>query len=77
MSSSGVDVMQKKPDDTPVIWSEYEALRDHLKRIITRTTDTIDSDIQAFQIKVEATDATVNTMQVQVNDLQTSIQALT
>jgi hypothetical protein len=77
MSASDVDVMQKKPDDTPVIWREYEALRDHLERIITRTTDTIDSNIQAVQMKVEATDATVNNMQVQVNDLQTSIQALT
>jgi chromosome segregation ATPase len=77
MSSSGVDVMQKKPDETPVIWREYEALRDHLERTTARTTDTIDSDIQAIQMKVEATDATVNTMQVQVNDLQTSIQALT
>jgi hypothetical protein len=77
MSASDVDVMQKKPDDTPVIWREYEALRDHLERIITRTTDAIDSDIQAIQMKVEATDATVNNMQVQVNDLQTSIQALT
>ena len=77
MSASDVDVMQKKPDDTPVIWREYEALRDHLERIITRTTDAIDSDVQAVQMKVEATDATVNNMQVQVNDLQTSIQALT
>jgi chromosome segregation ATPase len=77
MSASDVDVMQKKPDDTPVIWREYEALRDHLERIITRTTDAIDSDIQAVQMKVEVTDATVNNMQVQVNDLQTSIQALT
>jgi peptidoglycan hydrolase CwlO-like protein len=76
MSASDVDVMQKNPDETPVIWREYEALRDNLKRIITQTTDTIGSDIQAVQMKVEATDATVNTMQVQVNDLQTSIQAL-
>jgi hypothetical protein len=48
-----------------------------LERIITRTTDTIDSDIQAIQMEVEATDTTVNTFQVQVNNLQTSIQALT
>jgi hypothetical protein len=53
MSSSGVDVMHKKFDDTPIIWREYEALRDHLERIITRTTDTIDSDIQAIQMKVD------------------------
>jgi hypothetical protein len=46
MSSSNVDVMQRKPGDTPVIWREYEALRDHLERIITRT-NSIDSDIQA------------------------------
>jgi chromosome segregation ATPase len=77
MSCSNVDVMQKKSDDTPDIWREYEALRDHLEIIITRTTNSIDSDIQAVQMKVEATDATVNNMQVQVNDLQTTIQALT
>jgi hypothetical protein len=35
MYASDVDVMQKKPDDTPVIWREYEALRHHLERIIT------------------------------------------
>jgi hypothetical protein len=35
MPSSDVDVMQKKPNDTPVIWREYEALCDHLERIIT------------------------------------------
>ena len=36
MSSSGVDVMQKKADDATVTWREYEALRDHLTGIITR-----------------------------------------
>jgi hypothetical protein len=35
MSFSNLDVMQKKPDDTPVIWREYEDLRDHLERIVT------------------------------------------
>jgi hypothetical protein len=55
MSASDVDVMQKKPDETPIIWREYQALRDHLERIITQTTDTIGSDIQAVQMKVEAT----------------------
>jgi hypothetical protein len=33
MSASDVDVMQKKPNDTPVIWREYEALRDHWKEL--------------------------------------------
>jgi hypothetical protein len=34
MSSSDVDAMQKKADTTPVIWREYEALRDHLTGVI-------------------------------------------
>jgi hypothetical protein len=62
MSSSGVDVMQKKPDDTLAIWREYEALHDHLERTITRTTASIDTDIQSVQMKVDATNATINTM---------------
>ena len=77
MSSSGVDVMQKKADDATVTWREYEALRDHLTGIITRSTEHIDSDIQAIQMKVDGTEATVNTMQTQVNVFQTSIQQLT
>ena len=77
MSVSDVDVMQKKADDAPIIWREYEALRDHLTGIITRSTDNIDADIQAIQMKVDATETTVNAMQTQVNDLQASIQQLT
>jgi hypothetical protein len=69
--------MQKKSDDAPIIWREYEALRDHLQGIITRSTDSIDSGIQAIQMKVGATVTTVNAIQVQVNDLQTSIHQLT
>jgi len=77
MSSSGVDVMQKKADDATVTWREYEALRDHLTGIMDRSTANIDGDIQAIQMKVDATETTVNAMQTQVTDLQTSIQQLT
>jgi predicted nucleic acid-binding Zn-ribbon protein len=75
MSSSSIDVMQKKLD-VAVTWREYEALRDHLQGVITRSTNNIDSDIQDVQIKVDATKTTDNAIQVQVNDLQTSIQQL-
>jgi uncharacterized protein YoxC len=44
--------------------------------VITRSTNNIDSDIQDVQIKVDATKTTDNAIQVQVNDLQTSIQQL-
>ena len=77
MSSSPVDVMQKKADDATVTWREYEALRDHLTGVINRSTENIDADIQAIQMKVDATETTVHTMQTQVNALQTSIQQLT
>jgi hypothetical protein len=77
MSSSGVDVMQKKADDATVTWREYEALHDHLTGIMDRSTATIDGDIQAIQMKVDATEHIVNAMQTQVTDLQTSIQQLT
>ena len=61
MSSSGVDVMQKKADDATVTWREYEALRDHLTGIMDRSTATIDGDIQAIQMKVDATENTAHT----------------
>jgi hypothetical protein len=46
MSSSGVDVMQKKPEDTPVIWRDYEALRYHLTVVFNNSTDAIEIEVQ-------------------------------
>jgi hypothetical protein len=60
MSTSSFDVMQKKPDDATVTWREYEALRDHLQGVIQRSTDSIYTDVQAVEMKVDATDATIN-----------------
>jgi hypothetical protein len=77
MSPSDVVLMQKPPDDTTITWRQYEALRDHLQGVITRSTHGINSDIQVVQMKVDATENTDNAMQVEVNDLHTSIQHLT
>ena len=44
-SSDDVDVMQKKTAETPVIWREYEALRDHLTRTFTKQTEDLDSSL--------------------------------
>jgi hypothetical protein len=52
MSSSGVDVMQKKLDDTPIIWREYEALRDHLTVVFNNTTDSIETEVRSIQLKL-------------------------
>ena len=76
MSSSEV-VMQKKDDNDTVTWRKYEALRDHLTGIFDRNATKTDGDIQAVQIKVDNTDATVQTMQGQMTELQTSIAQLT
>jgi hypothetical protein len=69
MSTSSLDVMQKKDVDAPVTWRYYEALRDHLQGVIQRSTNSIDTDVQVFQMKVDATHTMVNAMQTQVNDL--------
>ncbi|KAK1561443.1 hypothetical protein QYE76_048240, partial [Lolium multiflorum] len=42
----------KKPDDTPVTWREYEALRDHLSRELRVTTETFDTEIQGVNLKI-------------------------
>ncbi|KAK1602139.1 hypothetical protein QYE76_017182 [Lolium multiflorum] len=67
----------KKPDDTPVTWREYEALRDHLSRELRVTTETFDTEIQGVNLKVDETTAAINTVQTSVTTLQASIQALT
>ena len=77
MSSSDEIVMQKKDDNDTVTWREYEALRDHLTGIFDRNTTKTDGEIQGVRLQVIENTATVNTMQGQVTNLQTSIQQLT
>ena len=62
MDTSGEVVMQKKDDNDAVTWREYEALRDHLQGVITRSTESIDNDVQALQLKLDQTDNTINTV---------------
>ena len=57
--SDDVDVMQKKTAETPVIWREYEALRDHLTRTFTSQTEALDTEVQNVQLKLGETDDTV------------------
>ena len=60
MSTSDEVVMQKKDDSETVTWREYEALRDHLQGVISRSTKSIDNDVQALQLKLDQTDNTIN-----------------
>ena len=62
MSSSG-DVMQKKSHDTPVVWREYEALRDHLTLTFNKQHEAFDSSIQGIEMKLGYTENTVKEIQ--------------
>ena len=75
--SSNVDVQETKSADTPVIWREYEALRDHLTRNFKSQHDALDTSVQNVDLKLAETDGTVNEIQGQVADLQTKMEALT
>src|SRR3954462_12516396 len=77
MSQASFDVMQKQDKDAPVTWEAYEGLRDHLTDLITKSGDHVDTNMQAVQMKVDGTAATVTTMQTQLTALQASIQQLT
>ena len=77
MSHSGFDVMQKLAKDASVTWEAYEGLRDHLTGMITKSADAIDTNVQAFQLKVDATEAAVTTMQQQLTAIQQSLQQMT
>src|SRR3954453_10188258 len=71
------DVMQKKSDETPIIWREYEALRDHLTRSFNKQHEDLDATVQNVELKVEETDVNVEAIQNQVTDLQASWETLT
>ncbi|KAK1601938.1 hypothetical protein QYE76_027043 [Lolium multiflorum] len=70
-------MIQKKPDDTPVTWREYEALRDHLSRELRVTTETFDTEIQGVNLKVDETTTAINTVQTSMTTLQASMNTLT
>jgi hypothetical protein len=71
------DVMQKKDANAPVLWSDFEGLRDSLQRSIQLTADGLDADVQAVQTKLQETDTSVKDVQTQVTTLQTSVDVLT
>jgi hypothetical protein len=71
------DVMQKKDANAPVLWSDFEGLRDSLQSSIQLTTDGLDVEVQAAQTKLQEMDTSVKAIQTQVTTLQTSIDALT
>src|SRR3954462_14468 len=77
MSQASFDVMQKQDKDAPVTWEAYEGLRDHLTDLITKSGNHVDTNMQAVEMKVDGTGATVTTMQTQMTALQASIQQLT
>jgi hypothetical protein len=61
MSSSDETVLQKKDGETVVTSCEYEALRDHLKRAIDHSADTLDGDIDAVKTQLGNTNNMANT----------------
>jgi hypothetical protein len=68
--------MQKKPNDTPFIWGEYEALQDPLTMVFNNTTEDIETEVQNIPLELTDTDTSVHAIQTQVTDIQTSIQVL-
>ena len=75
--SASDDVMQKKSHDTPVIWREYEALRDHLTLTFTKQHEELDSSVQGVELKLGETETAINEIKTQVTDLQASLTTLT
>ena len=75
--SASDDVMQKKSHDTPVIWREYEALRDHLTLTFNNQHEKLENTVQGVDLKLNDTDATVNNIQTTVTAMQTELHTLT
>ena len=76
MSTSDEVVMQKKAEGDTVTWREYEALRDHLTGVFSRTTDAIEKDVQDVQLKLTDNETAVTNITTQVTALQTSMNTL-
>ena len=75
--SASDDVMQKKSHDTPVVWREYEALRDHLTLTFTKQHEELDSSVQGVELKLGDTENAIKELKTQVTNLQASLTTLT
>jgi len=74
MSFSDDDVVsRKKKDEELVTWREYEALKSHLTRVFTHTTDAIDKNIQDVQVAMDQNVSVVTNIQTQVTALNTNV----
>ena len=76
MSTSDEVVMQKKAEGDTVTWREYEALRDHLTGVFSRTTDAIEKDVQDVQLKLTDNETVFTNITTQVTALQRSMNTL-
>ena len=75
-SSDGNVVDQKKKDDADLVsWREYEALRDNVRHEFRMQGEELNEDIQKVTKKLDTTNETVNTIQVQMTDIQRNLQA--
>jgi ABC-type Fe3+-hydroxamate transport system substrate-binding protein len=70
------DVMQKKDANAPVLWSDFEGLRDSLQSSIQLTANGLDAEVQTVQTKLQEIDTSVKAVQTKVTMLQTSVDAL-
>ena len=75
--SSSDDVMQKKSHDTPVVWREYEALRDHLTLTFNNQHEKLETSVQGVEMKLDDTDATVKDIQTTLTTMQAELTTLT
>ncbi|KAK1641558.1 hypothetical protein QYE76_059363 [Lolium multiflorum] len=78
MSSSDEKIVNQKNKDAAdvMIWREYEALRNEIRREFRTQDDELKGTFQEVAQKLDATNETVNKMQDQMMDIQRSIQAL-
>ncbi|KAK1692155.1 hypothetical protein QYE76_008852 [Lolium multiflorum] len=71
-----IPIWKNKDGADIVSWREYEALRNETQREFRAQGEGLPADIEKVTKKLDTTDETVNAIQVQVTDIQRSIQAL-
>ncbi|KAK1601812.1 hypothetical protein QYE76_048283 [Lolium multiflorum] len=60
-----------------ITWREFEALRNEMRREFRAQDEVLNGTVQEISQKVDATNATVTTMQDQMTDIQRTLRTLT
>ena len=76
MSPSEESVLQQKDDTDCVLWKDFGDFQKYVDSFIAKSTDALEKDVQAIQLKIADNKESIDTLKTQVTTVQTTMDTL-